>query len=167
MSARCRPRGTKIEWFPPPTLPQVGEGPKEAESRYRRSPPTPVCREEVGLTSWLGKPLHQPARMGQARVLRHPLEFRKLPCIRGCRLTGLVASSGCKLEEGVEPPRRGRERRREGIRVLVGLFGLMLSSSGSEGGCEWITGINLVIHPSSISPPSGGGVRREKEELKE
>ena len=23
MSARCRPRGTKIEWFPPPTLPQV------------------------------------------------------------------------------------------------------------------------------------------------
>ena len=46
------------------------------------------------------------------------------------------------------------------IRVLVGLFGLMLSSSGSEGGCEWITGINLVIHPSSISPPSGGGVRR-------
>ena len=53
------------------------------------------------------------------------------------------------------------------IRVLVGLFGFMLSSSGSEGGCEWITGINLIIHPSSISPLSGGGVRREKEELKE
>ena len=112
MSARCRPRGTKIEWFPPPTLPQVGEGPKEAESRYRRSPPTPVCREEVGLTSWLGKPLHQPARMEQARVLRHPLEFRKLPCIRGCRLTGLVASSGCRIEGGVEPLRekKGKEK---------------------------------------------------------
>jgi len=27
--------------------------------------------------------------------------------------------------------------------------------------------INLFIHPSSISPPSGGGVRREKEEMKE
>ena len=100
MIARCRPRGTKIEWFPPPTLP-LGEGPKEAESRYRRSPPTLVCREEVGLTSWLGKPHHQPAHMEQARVLRHPLEFRKLPCIRGCRLTGLVASSGCRPEKGV------------------------------------------------------------------
>ena len=32
--AMCRPRGTKIVWFPPPTLPHVGEGPKEAESRY-------------------------------------------------------------------------------------------------------------------------------------
>ena len=112
MSARCRPRGTKIEWFPPPTLPQVGEGPKEAESRYRRSPPTPVCREEVGLTSWLGKPLHQPARMEQARVLRHPLEFRKLPCIRGCRLTGLVASSGCRPERGMKPL---RERKGKGM----------------------------------------------------
>ena len=115
MSARCRPRGTKIVWFPPPTLPHVGEGPKEAESRYRRIPPTPVCRDEVGLTSWLGKPLHQPAHLEQARVLRHPLEFRKLPCIRGCRLTGLVASSGCRLEGCVEPLRRGRERKREGF----------------------------------------------------
>ena len=61
---------------PPPTLPQVGEGPKEAESRYRRSPPTPVCQEEVGLTSWLRKPPHQPAHMEQARLLWHPLEFR-------------------------------------------------------------------------------------------
>ena len=93
-------RGTKTVWFPPPTLPHVGEGPKEAESRNRRIPPTPVCRDEVGLTSWLGKPLHQPAHLEQARVLRHPLEFRKLPCIRGCRLTGLVASSGCRLEGG-------------------------------------------------------------------
>ena len=72
-----------------------------------------------------------------------------------------------QIRRRLEPPRRGRERRREGIRVLLGLFGIMLCSSGSEGGCEWITGINLVIHPSSISPPSGGGVRREKEELKE
>ena len=36
------------------------------------------------------------------------------------------------------------------IRVLVGLFGLMLSSSGSEGGCEWIT-INLQS-PNLDSP---------------
>ena len=117
MSARCRPRGTKIEWFPPPTLPQVGEGPKEAESRYRRSPPTPVCRQEVGLTSWLGKPLHQPAHMEQARVLRHPLEFRKLPCIRGCRLTGLVASSGCRPERGMKPlrERKGKGMGRVGV----------------------------------------------------
>ena len=86
---------------PPSNATLVGEGPKEAESRYRRSPPTPVCRDEVGLTSWLGKPLHQPALFEQARVLRHPLEFRKLPCIRGCRLTGLVASSGCRPEGGV------------------------------------------------------------------
>ena len=48
---------------PPSNATPTGEDPKEAESRYRRSPPTPVCREEVGLTSWLGKPLHQPARM--------------------------------------------------------------------------------------------------------
>ena len=101
----------QIEWFPPPTLPRVGEGPKEAESRYRRIPPTTVCRDEVGLTSWLGKPLHLPAHREQARVLRHPLEFRKLPCIRGCRLTGLVASSGCRIEGGVEPlrERKGKE----------------------------------------------------------
>ena len=105
---------------PPPTLPQVGEGPKEAESRYRRSPPTPVCREEVGLTSWLGKPLHQPAHMEQARVLRHPLEFRKLPCIRGCRLTGLVASSGCRPERGMKPL---RERKGEGNGKGVGVRG--------------------------------------------
>ena len=118
VNARCRPRGTKIEWFPPPTLPHVGEGPKEAESRYRRIPPTPVCRDEVGLTSWLGKPLHQPAHLEQARVLRHPLEFRKLPCIRGCRLTGLVASSGCRPERGVKPlrERKGKGRGRVGVR---------------------------------------------------
>ena len=102
----------------PSTLPHVGEGPKEAESRYRRIPPTPVCRDEVGLTSWLGKPLHQPARMEQARVLRHPLEFRKLPCIRGCRLTGLVASSGCRPERGIKPlrERKGKGRGRVGVR---------------------------------------------------
>ena len=107
----CLPRGTKIEWFPPPTLPHVEEGPKEAESRYGRIPPTPVCRDEVGLTSWRGKPLHQPAHLEQPLVLRHPLEFRKLPCIRGCRLTGLVASSSCRLEGGVEPLRekKGKE----------------------------------------------------------
>ena len=110
----------QIEWFPPPTLPRVGEGPKEAESRYRRIPPTTVCRDEVGLTSWLGKPLHLPAHREQARVLRHPLEFRKLPCIRGCRLTGLVASSGCRIEGGVEPLREKRARRREGGPAGVG-----------------------------------------------
>ena len=36
-----------------------------------------MCREKVGLISWLGKPLRQPVHMEQARVLRHPLEFRK------------------------------------------------------------------------------------------
>ena len=72
-------------------------GPSEAESQNRRIPPTPVCRDEVGLTSWLGKPLHLPARREQVWVLRLKLEFRMLPCIRGCRLTGLVTSriSGC------------------------------------------------------------------------
>ena len=50
VSARCRPRGTKIAWFPPPTLPHVGEGPKEAEYRYRWILPTPVRREEGGLS---------------------------------------------------------------------------------------------------------------------
>ena len=72
-------------------------GPSEAESQNRRIPPTPVCRDEVGLTSWLGKPLHLPARREQVWVLRLTLEFRMLPCIRGCRLTGLVTSriSGC------------------------------------------------------------------------
>ena len=145
MSARCRPRGTKIEWFPPPTLPQVGEGPKEAESRYRRSPPTPVCREEVGLTSWLGKPLHQPARMEQARVLRHPLEFRKLPCIRGCRLTGLVASSGCRPERGMKPLRE-REREREGGGWVSGVVG----GEGSD-------------LPGTWTPPSNVGKIRGRE----
>ena len=67
-------------------------GPSEAESQNRRIPPTPVCRDEVGLTSWLGKPLHLPARREQVWVLRLTLEFRMLPCIRGCRLTGLVTS---------------------------------------------------------------------------
>jgi hypothetical protein len=159
-------------------------GPSEAESQNRRIPPTPVCRDEVGLTSWLGKPLHLPARREQVWVLRLTLEFRMLPCLRGCRLTGLVTSRISRSVGGKEPPGEkeakmilqdaGRDKGgwsvAEGprhqlavsfwIRVLVGLFGLMLSSSGSEGGCEWITGINLVIHPSSISPPSGGGVRR-------
>ena len=89
-------------------------GPSEAESQNRRIPPTPVCRDEVGLTSWLGKPLHLPARREQVWVLRLTLEFRMLPCIRGCRLTGLVASSGCRIEGGVEPLREKRARRREG-----------------------------------------------------
>ena len=40
-----------------------------------------------------------------------------------------------QIRRRLEPPRRGRERRREGIRVLVGLFGFMLCSSGKEGGC--------------------------------
>ena len=54
-------------------------GPSEAESQNRRIPPTPVCRDEVGLTSWLGKPLHLPARREQVWVLRLKLEFRMLP----------------------------------------------------------------------------------------
>ena len=98
--ATSAPRNQDRMVPPSNATPKVGEGPKEAESRYRRIPPTPVCRDEVGLTSWLGKPLHQPALLEQARVLRHPLEFRKLLCIRGCRLTGLVASSGWRLEGG-------------------------------------------------------------------
>ena len=73
--------------------PPCDGGPSQAESQDRRIPPTPVCRDEVGLTSWLGKPLHLPARREQAWVLRLTLEFRKLPCIRGWRLTGLVTSS--------------------------------------------------------------------------
>ena len=77
-----------------------------------------MCRDEVGLTSWLGRPLHRPARLEQARALRHPLEFRKLPCIRGCRLTGLVASSGCRPERGMKPlrERKGKGRGRVGVR---------------------------------------------------
>ena len=76
-----------MEWLPPVT-----------EARRRRSPrtdgfPQHLCRGEVGLTSWLGKPLHLPARREQAWVLRLTLEFRLLPCIRGWRLTGLVTSS--------------------------------------------------------------------------
>ena len=76
-----------MEWLPPLT-----------EARPRRSPRTdgfPQHRcvgDEVGLTSWLGKPLHLPARREQVWVLRLTLEFRMLPCIRGCRLTGLVTS---------------------------------------------------------------------------
>ena len=50
--------------------PPCDGGPSQAESQDRRIPPTPVCRDEVGLTSWLGKPLHQPARREQAWVLR-------------------------------------------------------------------------------------------------
>ena len=85
------------------------------------SPDNGVSRrvsDEVGLTSWLGKPLHLPAHREQARVLRHPLEFRKLPCIRGCRLTGLVASSGCRPERGMKPlrERKGKGMGRVGVR---------------------------------------------------
>ena len=72
--------------------PPSDEGPSEAVSHNRRIPPAPVCRDEVGLTSWLGKPLHLPARREQVWMLRLTLEFRMLPCIRGCRLTGLVTS---------------------------------------------------------------------------
>ena len=79
-------------------------GPSEAESQNRRIPPTPVCRDEVGLTSWLGKPLHLPARREQVWVLRLTLEFRMLPCIRGCRLTGLVTSRISRSVGGKEPP---------------------------------------------------------------
>ena len=60
--------------------PPSDEGPSEAVSHNRRIPPTPVCRDEVGLTSWLGKPLHLPARREQVWVLRLKLEFRMLPC---------------------------------------------------------------------------------------
>ena len=56
-------------------------GPSEAESQNRRIPPTPVCRDEVGLTSWLGKPLHLPARREQVWVLRLTLEFRMLQIV--------------------------------------------------------------------------------------
>ena len=79
-------------------------GPSEAESQNRRIPPTPVCRDEVGLTSWLGKPLHLPARREQVWVLRLTLEFRMLPCIRRCRLTGLVTSKVSRCVGGEEPP---------------------------------------------------------------
>ena len=79
-------------------------GPSEAESQNRRIPPTPVCRDEVGLTSWLGKPLHLPARREQVWVLRLKLEFRMLPCIRGCRLTGLVTSRISRCVGGEESP---------------------------------------------------------------
>ena len=84
-------------------------GPSEAESQNRRIPPTPVCRDEVGLTSWLGKPLHLPARREQVWVLRLTLEFRMLPCIRGCRLTGLVTSRIGRCVGGEEPPGEGSE----------------------------------------------------------
>ena len=60
-----------------------------------------------------------------------------------------------QIRRRLEPPRRGRERRREGIRVLVGLFGYMLCSSGEEGGCEWSVGCASPIHHESRpSPPS-------------
>ena len=68
-------------------------GPSQAVSQDRRIHPTPVCRGEVGLTSWLGKPLHLPARREQAWLPRLTLEFRLLPCIWGWRLTGLATSS--------------------------------------------------------------------------
>ena len=93
-------------------------GPSEAESQNRRIPPTPVCRDEVGLTSWLGKPLHLPARREQVWVLRLTLEFRMLPCIRGCRLTGLVTSRISRCVGGEEPP---GEKEAKG-RVLVEYF---------------------------------------------
>ena len=35
------------------------------------------------------------------------------------------------------------------IRVLVGLFGYMLCSSGEEGGCEWSVGCASPIHHES------------------
>ena len=41
------------------------------------------------------------------------------------------------------------------IRVLVGLFGIMLCSSGKEGGCEWSVGCASPIHHESRpSPPN-------------
>ena len=41
------------------------------------------------------------------------------------------------------------------IRVLVGLFGYMLCSSGEEGGCEWSVGCASPIHHESRpSPPN-------------
>ena len=41
------------------------------------------------------------------------------------------------------------------IRVLVGLFGFMLCSSGKEGGCEWSVGCASPIHHESRpSPPN-------------
>ena len=51
------------------------ECPSEVESQYRRIPPTPMCRDEVDLTSWLGKPLYLPTRREQAWVLRLTLGF--------------------------------------------------------------------------------------------
>ena len=68
-------------------------GPSEAESQNRRIPPTPVCRDEVGLTSWLGKPLHLPARREQAWMLRLTLELWMLLGTRGWCRTGLITSS--------------------------------------------------------------------------
>ena len=41
------------------------------------------------------------------------------------------------------------------IRVLVGLFGYMLCSSGEEGGCEWSVGCASPIHYEyRPSPPN-------------
>ena len=40
------------------------------------------------------------------------------------------------------------------IRVLVGLFGYMLCSSGEEGGCEWSVGCASPIHHESRPSPS-------------
>ena len=97
-------------------------GPSEAESQNRRIPPTPVCRDKVGLNSWLGKPLHLPARREQVWVLRLTLEFRMLPCIRGCRLTGLVTSRISRCVGGEEPPGEKEARGRVLLEQICGQF---------------------------------------------
>ena len=56
--------------------------------------------------------------------------------------------------------------------MLVGFYsGYGVCSSGEEGECEWGVGCAGPTHHqpihTSISLPSGGGVRREKEEMKE
>ena len=54
-------------------------------------------------------------------------------------------------------------RERRGPSVAVG----RRESVGGVLAAPVLPTINLVRHPSSISLPSRGGVRREKEELKE
>ena len=57
------------------------------------------------------------------------------------------------------------------IRVLGGFIRRMVCDSGEEGECESGAGCASPTHHkpihTSISLPSGGGVRKEKEEMKE
>mgnify|MGYP001304881142 CR=1 FL=1 len=55
--------------------------------------------------------------------------------------------------------------------MLGGFIRVMVCNSGEEGECEWGAGCASPTHHqpihTSISLPSGGSVRREKEETKE